>query len=37
MSDLYKNLDRCSIGQEVDLEVLREKEKEHVKLQLQSS
>ena len=37
MSDLYKSLDRCTIGQEVDLELLREKEREHVKLQLQSS
>lgn len=24
MSDLYKNLDKCSVGDEIDVEVLRE-------------
>lgn len=36
-SDLYKALDRCAIGEEVDLEVLRDNDKMHIKIKLGSS
>ena len=36
-SDLYKALDKCQIGDIVDMEVLRESTKEHVKITLESS
>ncbi len=36
-TDLYRELDRCSIGDEVDLEVLRGSEKTHLKVTLGSS
>lgn len=36
-TDLYRELDRCSIGDEVDLEVLRGSEKAHLKVTLGSS
>lgn len=34
MSDLYKNLDKCSIGDEIDVEVLRQQDMEHVRILL---
>lgn len=37
MSDLYKNLDKCNIGDEVDVEVLREQDMQHVRVLLGSS
>ena len=39
-SDLYKALDKCKVGDEIDLEVLREqgdKAKEHIFVTLESS
>lgn len=36
-SDLFKALDRCAIGDIVDLEVLRENGKQHVMITLGSS
>ncbi|EIE22472.1 trypsin-like serine protease [Coccomyxa subellipsoidea C-169] len=36
-SDLYKALDKCGIGDEVDLEVLRDNSKIHMKITLGSS
>ena len=36
-SDLFKALDRCAIGDTVDLEVLRDNDKQHVKITLGSS
>ncbi|DBB12853.1 TPA: Protease Do-like 1, chloroplastic [Trebouxia sp. C0006] len=36
-SDLYKLLDKCSIGDVIDMEVLRENNKEHVAITLESS
>jgi S1-C subfamily serine protease len=36
-SDLYKALDRCQIGEEVDLELLRDNDKMHIKVKLGSS
>lgn len=33
-TDLYRELDRCGIGEEVDLEVLRGSEKVHLKVTL---
>ncbi|KAK9830249.1 hypothetical protein WJX72_010580 [[Myrmecia] bisecta] len=36
-SDLYKALDKCGIGEEIDLEVLRGNSKQHVKVVLGSS
>ena len=36
-TDLYRELDRCSIGDEVDLEVLRGNDKVHLKVTLGTS
>ncbi|KAK9914941.1 hypothetical protein WJX75_002591 [Coccomyxa subellipsoidea] len=36
-SDLYKALDKCGIGDEVDLEVLRDNSKVHIKITLGAS
>lgn len=36
-SDLYKALDKCRIGDEVDLEVLRDNDKKHIKITLGAS
>ena len=36
-SDLYKALDKCGIGDEVDLEVLRDNDKMHIKITLGAS
>lgn len=36
-ADLYRSLDKCKVGQAVDLELLREDAKEHVLVTLEPS
>jgi S1-C subfamily serine protease len=36
-SDLFKALDRCAIGDTIDLEVLRDNDKQHLQVTLGAS
>lgn len=36
-SDLYKQLDKCKVGDDVDMEVLRDTSKETIKIHLEAS